>query len=176
MEDVDAATTNVSLKRSRKPVGRSDAHRLSTEFSPASARLFLEEKSPTNLENKFPEEGGERSSQPPTGPRKRMGSPPGRLSFRKSLEAVNRSLEIIVNEAREGKLRPQQANACIKGLNSVAANLRFAQRQERDAEEEQMMEQVKAVLEGYARLRAIAEGRGIIPAADRPLPRLGSGS
>jgi hypothetical protein len=46
---------------------------------------------------------------------------PGRLHFRKSLDAVNRALEVIVNEAREGKLRPQQANACINGLNSVAA-------------------------------------------------------
>jgi hypothetical protein len=144
----------------------------STGLLPGSVQTFEGENPSNDGGDSLLEEGGQKSrSKRRAGRGRRMGRPPGRLYFRGSLEAVNRALEAIANEAREGRLSPQQANACSNALNSVAANLRFEKRQQRTAEEEQFVEQLRDLFAKNVRLREILVERGIIPPGDAVGPK-----
>ena len=138
--------------------------------APTSSSTAVSPGTNAGSEDGNPNDDGPKPRRRRGGQNGRIGRPPGRLYFRKSLETVNRCLEVIVNEAREGKLSPQQANACINGLNSVAANLRFERQQVRKREDEQMIEQLKGLLEQNGRIRAMLVERGIMRPSDAAPP------
>lgn len=99
----------------------------------------------------------------------RTGRPPGRLYF-KTLGQVNRAANVVFNELREGKIRPQELNAYVVCLNAVSANLRFEKQQQRTAEEERIIEQLRELLASNARLREKLVERGIIPPGEAAVP------
>jgi hypothetical protein len=103
----------------------------------------------------------------------RTGRPPGRLYFR-TLKEVNRAANVVFNELREGKIRPQELNAYVVCLNAVSANLRFEKQQQRTAEEERFVEQLRELFAKNLRLREIMVERGIIPPSEAVGPTFNS--
>jgi hypothetical protein len=108
--------------------------------------------------------GGAGGLSGPPGPR-RTGRPPGRFHF-KTLQDVNRTLNVVFNEFREGKISAQQLNACVVCLNAAAANLRFEKQKERSAEEGQLIERLRQEIAENERLREKLVEQGIISRSD----------
>ncbi len=67
-------------------------------------------------------------------------------------------------------MSPQEGNAALNGINTVAAALRFERQQQRKGEEERMIEQLEQIIASNARMRALLVERGLMPASEAMPP------